>query len=230
MLILATALFSERSPYQPETFFLFITCRQTNDELLAGRDTKLAEDVRHVLLFSGEEMYTFKLTLMTLLWSSIVVLALLAPIPATPAASVALSTRLPASISASTTIPYTSYLMNPGMKSPLGMVRGPNNNVWFFENFDSGNSAVAQITPNGAVTDFPIPNGPSPFSDHIYLTVGPDSDLWYPQLGNGAIGRVTSTGVTTTLPISGTSPIAIAAGPDGNLWVSEASGYQIERM
>ena len=46
-----------------------------------------------------------------------------------------------------------------------------------------------------------------------------------------SIGRITTAGVITEFPLTpGTVPYLIAAGPDGNLWFTEASGNKIGRI
>jgi len=51
------------------------------------------------------------------------------------------------------------------------------------------------------------------------IAAGPDGNLWFTNLGNNSVGRVTPAGVVSNFTGSGISdPFGIAAGPDGNLW------------
>src|SRR5712691_6897428 len=61
---------------------------------------------------------------------------------------------------------------------------------------------------------FPIPN-----SQPLYITAGPDGNLWFTDYGQIAIGRITTSGAITEFPIpQGSQPEGITLGPDGNLW------------
>jgi virginiamycin B lyase len=67
------------------------------------------------------------------------------------------------------------------------------------------------------VTNYTDPTISSPDA----ITSGPngDQDLWFTNLGNDSIGRITTSGVVTnyTSPTI-SSPEGITAGPDGALW------------
>lgn len=55
------------------------------------------------------------------------------------------------------------------------------------------------------------------------FTAGPDGNLWATSAGEGAVARITPSGVVTefTAGISGSITGGITAGPDGNMWVAE---------
>jgi streptogramin lyase len=89
---------------------------------------------------------------------------------------------------------------------------------------------ITRVTPAGLVSNFSVPAEP------LGVAFGPDGDIWYTDLGSGctllpkptcahysAIGRLTPTGSVTEFPLAdiGAQPVAIIAGPDGNLWFSE---------
>jgi len=107
-----------------------------------------------------------------------------------------------------------------------GITAGPDGNLWFTE--DGG---VGKITPQGTITEFPLPTSSMPGAA---ITVGPDGNLWFTE--EGKIGRITPTGKITEFPV----PIAsteytlgetgITAGPDGNLWFTERGVNQIGRI
>jgi hypothetical protein len=122
---------------------------------------------------------------------------------------------------------------------------GPDGNLWFSEQgsfaLDSGGQ-IGQITPAGAVTEFPLAPGYG-VGNTSALTVGPDKDLYFtlssgylsePLTGTGtpaafSIGRITTSGnvieFTGTVPLSSASPSAFAptVGSDGNLWFPDGS-------
>ena len=63
-----------------------------------------------------------------------------------------------------------------------------------------------------------------------YITSGPDGNLWFTGSGTNVIGRITTSGVLTTFPVSSAGLGGITAGPDGNVWFTAATGNQIGRI
>lgn len=133
--------------------------------------------------------------------------------------------------------------------APLGMTTGSDGNVWFTERF---NNAIGRLTPKGTITEFPTSQGgfegisagpdgaiwtcgansgvmritttgvetdfPIQSSGCSFIVTGADGNLWYTS--SNVVGRLTTSGTDTEFPIANDG--YIAAGPDGNLWVSEA--------
>ena len=64
---------------------------------------------------------------------------------------------------------------------------------------------------------------PTPDSQMLGITAGPDGNIWFTEQLGKQIGRITPAGVITEFPIPGTlvSPKQITAGPDGNVWFSD---------
>lgn len=86
----------------------------------------------------------------------------------------------------------------------------------------------AASSPAQVITEFPIP---TPASDALGITVGPDGNLWFTEQGASKIGRITTAGVITEFPLpAGTGPTRITSGPDGNLWFSESARAFIGRL
>ncbi|MEO5755166.1 MAG: Virginiamycin B lyase [Chthoniobacterales bacterium] len=82
---------------------------------------------------------------------------------------------------------------------------------------------TAQAAPGRA--SFPIP---SPDSQPISITLGPDGNLWFTEQARSRIARITPKGVITEFVTPTFSfPLGITAGPDGNVWFTEGSGGQI---
>lgn len=85
--------------------------------------------------------------------------------------------------------------------------------------------------PAGAVqiTEFSLPAKAKP----VYITAGPDGDMWFTDNGTNTIGRITTSGEAAEFGL-GVTPEAnltgIAAGPDGNLWFTERNGRKIGRI
>jgi streptogramin lyase len=112
---------------------------------------------------------------------------------------------------------FTSGL-NPGA-SPAALTAGPGGNVWFA---DQGTTkAIGEITPTGAITEFPLPATSKPAD----IEEGPDGNLWFTDQGTTkAIGRMTPTGVVTEFSAglnAGSLPNGLTVGPDGNLWFAD---------
>jgi streptogramin lyase len=123
-----------------------------------------------------------------------------------------------------------------GRASATRITAGADGNIWFT---DSGNRKVGRITPAGSMTEFGLPDtGGSPYG----IAVGPDKNIWFTVTGVGQgradwIGRIAPSGEVTKFsagspidPAYWTAPEGIAAGPDGNIWFTEAGAGRIGRM
>jgi virginiamycin B lyase len=87
--------------------------------------------------------------------------------------------------------------------SPCSAAKGPNGNVWWIEA-----GGIAQITPAGTVTEYPL----AAFASGV--TPGPDGNVWFTE--GTTIDRITPSGTITRFPAQ--SAACITPGPDGNLW------------
>lgn len=104
---------------------------------------------------------------------------------------------------------------------PCNIVAGPDGAMWF-RTCSGVASLIGRITVGGAIT--------AEYSTNVAMTsftLGPDHNLWFSGLLNGQspmVGRITTTGAVKTFPLAaGSNPVAITAGPDGNLWLGDAS-------
>jgi streptogramin lyase len=78
-------------------------------------------------------------------------------------------------------------------------------------------------------TDFTIPPGRASWP--YAITVGPDKNLWFVELGGRKVGRMTTAGVITQFPIPGAQALlGIASGPDGNLWFTDTMAGTISHI
>jgi streptogramin lyase len=111
----------------------------------------------------------------------------------------------------------------------VGITAGPDGNLWFV---GYGIDEVGRITPNGDVTEFPIPTANAAAQ---MITSGPDGNLWFTEFGtssdqsSGKIGRITTAGEVTEFPVYG-NPWGIVVGPDDNLWYTTYYGGRIGRI
>jgi streptogramin lyase len=88
-------------------------------------------------------------------------------------------------------------------------------------------SLLAPTRASGqSVTEFSLPtagSGPS------RITAGPDGNLWFTEVNNFSLGRITTAGSVTEFRLPARAD-GITTGPDGNLWFTSASSYQIGRI
>jgi virginiamycin B lyase len=91
---------------------------------------------------------------------------------------------------------------------------------------------VGRITPDGTVTEFPIP---SQMGSPINIAVGPDRNVWFTK--GSLVGRVTTDGSITEfpLPTANAGATGITAGSDrqpparlsNRLWFTESAGNKL---
>ena len=84
-------------------------------------------------------------------------------------------------------------------------------------------SAAAQT-----FTEFSIPSGGTPAG----ITTGPDGALWFTEVDNSKIGRITIGGDITEFPTItlNSRPFSITTGPDGALWFTDHGFSKIGRI
>jgi streptogramin lyase len=111
---------------------------------------------------------------------------------------------------------------------PLGIVVGPDGNLWFIQR----DGRVGQMTPAGVPTVFSAGiSGISVPSESSSIAAGPDGNLWFTEGSVDKIGVITMTGAVTEYSITqGAQPAGIVAGPDGNLWFTESDRDSIGRI
>lgn len=118
---------------------------------------------------------------------------------------------------------------------PSGIAPGPDGNVWFAE---AAGDAVARITPDGAVTEFPLGLATFAGGGPSQIVTGPDGNLWITYAFPDSVVRMTPDGTVTAFTAGITpgtrspsaTPAGIAAGPDGNLWFTESNGDRVARI
>lgn len=146
------------------------------------------------------------------------------------------------------------FPLPPG-DQPWFLTAGPDGNLWY-----TTGSVIGQLTLDGVVTTFPMPNNGNPDparavtwggptdlgvntrpdvpgpcgmrSESARITAGPDGNLWFTMCARGTIGRITPAGVMTEFPLSASysAPIDITAGPDGNLWFADEARLAVGRL
>jgi virginiamycin B lyase len=118
-----------------------------------------------------------------------------------------------------------------GYAQTIGLQFDAHGELWFAVNTEAS-QAIARRSTDGAVTEFPIPEG----EPVTALTFGPEGDIWFVRSGYGEseeaqVGRMTTTGAVTQFPLeAGAHPTSITAGPDGDLWFNEEGKGKVGRM
>lgn len=109
-----------------------------------------------------------------------------------------------------TTVPQAVEYTVAG--SPVGIVTGPDGNLWFTEY--NGNT-IGTISPGG--TNY-VTHGCGACSHPIYLTNGPNGNFWITEEGGNHLDTMTPGGANTRLGATPAAACDIVAGPDGNVW------------
>jgi virginiamycin B lyase len=131
----------------------------------------------------------------------------------------------------------TEFPLPNAASRPEGIVTGPDGNVWFTEH-DA--NRVGKMSPSGVLlAEYDRLTGRGPTN----IIVGPDNNLWFPEEFNPGpdptnlppgdkIGRITTSGALTeyTTPTSGSRPVIVTAGRDGNIWFTEVFAGQVGRL
>ena len=108
----------------------------------------------------------------------------------------------------------------------MEITAGPDGNMWFTE---AGGNIVAKITPDGVVTEYPIPPPPTAFrwGSPPGLTAicgSPRSGgIRWARSRGGCVHRVPG-------PTPDSQPEQITVGPDGNLWFTEHIGNKVGQV
>jgi virginiamycin B lyase len=108
------------------------------------------------------------------------------------------------------------------------MTTGPDGSawgVWPGSVLDHRAGEVERITPDGSVTDFPLPTQ----TRALGITAGPDGNVWFTEPAANQIGVITPDGQITEyqVPTPNSQPAGITTGPDGNIWFTELGSSQI---
>src|SRR5262249_48716078 len=98
-------------------------------------------------------------------------------------------------------------------------------NIWFVE---GSVSKIGRITPDGAITEFPVP----PSDDPHAIVAGPDGNLWFTEYEVGRIGVMSASGGFlhdySVPPLPGSKYAnevgGIAVGSDDSLYFSTTYG------
>jgi virginiamycin B lyase len=107
---------------------------------------------------------------------------------------------------------------------PAEIAAGSDGAVYFVE--DESNR-VGRIGKNGAISEFTIP---TPGGIPSAIVAGPEASMYLAELGAGKIGKLKLGGSFVEYPIPRGRPLGLAAGAEGNLWVTIPGEHLIYRM
>lgn len=111
----------------------------------------------------------------------------------------------------------------------LGIVAGPDGNMWAASESSSGQVQINVTTLSGSMTSYVSSSTYSPVQD---ITVGADGNLWFTESTASNIGRITLSGAITewATTTASSGPVGITSGPDGNIWFTEELGNNIGKI
>jgi virginiamycin B lyase len=113
---------------------------------------------------------------------------------------------------------------------------GPDGNLWFPQGQQGPllgeYEAIARMTPDGAMTEFTLPNDIRAVTSII---AGPDGALWFGAAISGRfnIGRITNTGQISSYQIASSTDrdsLRLCVGPDNAIWYTLWATPHIGRM
>ncbi len=107
------------------------------------------------------------------------------------------------------------------------IVSGPDGNLWIVEQnyWSAPSNNIIRMGTDGTYTRFNA-------SGARDITVGPQGNLWFTDDPGNQIGRITTTGIITTIsvPTANSRPLNITTGPDNNIWFTEFDGNKIGKL
>jgi len=118
----------------------------------------------------------------------------------------------------------TEFTLPPG-SGPGAIAVAPDGSVYFAE--DRANR-IGRLSTAGKLTEFPVP---TPGSVPGGLAIDAGGDVYFTELAAAKIGKLTPDGkITEFILPRDDPPLSIAAGLDGNLWVTAPRGHLIYRV
>jgi streptogramin lyase len=105
---------------------------------------------------------------------------------------------------------------------------GPDQRIWFTQESGCALDSLGAITTAGQIQQYPAPSCSEPTG----IAAGPDGAMWFAELRDDHIDRITLSGHITRykVPSGGAGPFGITAGPDGAMWFTERRANKIGRI
>jgi streptogramin lyase len=113
------------------------------------------------------------------------------------------------------------------------LAAGPDGNLWATGQDGAGGARIARCSPQGTVTEFPLPPSASAQPKELSRLVGGgDGNVWFLDFWDNQIGRISPEGTIAAFPVP--SPASglgeITLGADRNVWFTENTTHQISRI
>ena len=131
----------------------------------------------------------------------------------------------------------TYYTVRPNLKYIGSIAPDRDCSLWFVTE-----AYIVRVTTSGAFAEYAIPDA---YAQVQGIAVGPDGNVWFTQSfgkrspassvrvpAGGRVSKLTNSGVLTeySSPAVNSSPSAITAGPDGNLWFTDPGTNQVVKV
>ena len=113
----------------------------------------------------------------------------------------------------------TEYPFSSANQPPEAIVTGPDGNLWIMAGFANG--AIAKFSISGSL----LAEYPAQFLTSLDIKAGTDGALWFPQYYPNGVGRITTSGVVSYVPLTtpNAEPNDLAFAANGKLCVAEIS-------
>lgn len=123
----------------------------------------------------------------------------------------------------------SQYPIPSASSHPMGIALGSDGNLWITE---FAASKIGQLNSAGGISENVTPTR---FAGPTGMASGPAPNLnmWFTEKSVAKIGEITTTGppyVEFTMPDSAATPVGIALGSDGNMWVTDPGTNSIWRV
>lgn len=123
----------------------------------------------------------------------------------------------------------SQYPLPTASSGPAGIALGADDLLWITE---SKSSKIAQLAGNGTITENVTPTRRAvPLG--IASGPGPALNVWFTESAQHKVGQITVSGppyVEYTLPDSAATPVGMALGSDGNMWITDPGTDSVWRI
>jgi len=111
-----------------------------------------------------------------------------------------------------------------------GIAAGPDGNIWITmeTNGDSGINGIGKLSTAGVLQTYPVTLLSGDFTCFNIIS-GPQGKLWFDD-ENGGVYSITTSGAVTSYRVETDPLVALAQGPDGNVWAVDWEFEYIDQL
>ncbi len=115
---------------------------------------------------------------------------------------------------------YQIYTFNvyPSDMQLAGLTIGPDGNLWIADVMGS----IVRADWNGHLLNRYMLPLDQDRTRPVGIVTGADGELWFSECTGSALGRITTDGSMSTIPIGAKRPYSVVLGHDGNVWFGDA--------